>query len=80
MAPYKGCDIIHIYIHGLCVLLTAVSVPHHFMSMYIKFQSGHTQFLKLILTFAFFLMVSVLHKFRTKEVSTVNGWVVVERS
>ena len=80
MAPYKGYDIIHIYIHGLCVLLTAVSVPHHFMSMYIKFQSGHTQFFKLILTFTFFLMVSVLHKFRTKEVSTVNGWVVVERS
>lgn len=48
MAPYKGYDAIHIYIHGLCASLTAaVFVPHHFVSMYIKFQSGHTQFLKI---------------------------------
>ena len=54
MAPYKGYDIIHIYIHGLCILLTAVSVPHHFMSMYIKFQSGHTQFFKINFNICFF--------------------------
>ena len=32
----------------------AVSVPHHFMSMYIKFQSGHTQFFKINFNICFF--------------------------